>query len=62
MRPWIVPELDDPRMALQGGLNDAALDAAPTSVDEPHFEDTGVHSGVDVVGDDSRDVARGERV
>src|SRR4029453_4520692 len=62
VRRWIVPEFGDPRVPLEHRLNDAALNASPATVNQPHFAQTGLSRGVDVVGDDARDIARRERV
>jgi len=57
-----IVELDDERMPLEGGLHDAALDAATAPVDETHLAQTRLVSGVHVLFDNGLDVARMERV
>jgi hypothetical protein len=47
---------------LERRLHDAALHAPPAPVNQPHLAQTGFNRGVDVIGDDTRDVARRERV
>src|SRR5258706_15510931 len=37
MRACIIPELLDARMAFEGSLHDAALNAPSAAVDQPHF-------------------------
>ena len=58
----IVPELDDPRVAVERGLHNAALHAPASPVNEAHFAETRRGSGVHIVGDDRCDVARCEGV
>jgi hypothetical protein len=62
MRCRIVPEFDDPSVAFERGLDDAALHPAPASVHEPHLENARIRRGVDVVGHDRGDVTRLEGV
>jgi hypothetical protein len=62
MRVRIVPELDDERVALEGRLHDAALDAAAPAVHETHLSKTSVVRGADVFLDNGRDVTRAECV
>src|SRR5260221_5032856 len=47
-------------MAIERRLHDAALHASPAAVDDAHFVEAGGPGGVDVLGDDRRDVARRE--
>ena len=35
----VIPKFDDERVAIEGGLNDAALHAAAAPVDESHLDD-----------------------
>ena len=49
-------------MALERLLDDAALDAATATVDEPQLGEPGFVSRADVLFDDGRDVARRERM
>jgi hypothetical protein len=49
-------------VAIERGLNDPALHAAPASVHESHFRPTRRHRGIDVIGDNVRNVARREGV
>jgi hypothetical protein len=49
-------------VAVQRGLNDAALHAAAAAVHDPHFPPPRVRRCVDIVADDGRDVSRRERV
>jgi len=49
-------------VAIERGLNDPALHAAPASVHQPHLPPARRRGGVDVIGDDVRNVARRERV
>ena len=42
--------------------NDRALDALPAAVDQPHLREAAGEGGVEVLGDDRRDVLRRERV
>jgi hypothetical protein len=62
MRVGVVPELGDERVALEGRLHDAALDAAAPAVHETHLSKTSVVRGTDVFIDNGRDVTRAERV
>lgn len=62
VRGGVVPEFGDARMALERGLDDAALDAAPAAVDQPHFHQTGGRGRVDVGLDDGGDLPRREGV
>ena len=50
----------DRRMAVQGGVDDAAQDAPPLAVDDAYFGDAPLHAGVEVVGDQVFDVPRTE--
>lgn len=58
MRQWIVPELDDLRVPLERSLDDPSLDTLPAAVNEPDHRYPGRHRGVDVLGNDRRDVGR----
>jgi len=49
-------------VAVERGLNQAALHAAAAAVHDPHFVESLLRRCVDVVADDRRDVARSERV
>jgi hypothetical protein len=49
-------------VAIEHGLNDPALYTAPASVDQPHLAQARRRGGIDVIGDDVRNVARRERV
>jgi hypothetical protein len=49
-------------MALERRLNDPALYPAPAPVNQPHVAQPGGRGGVDVVGDDIRNIARRERM
>ena len=60
MRRRIVPEFDNARMAVENLLHNSALHAAPAAVHEPHLIKTRSGGGVDVLGNDGRDVARRE--
>jgi hypothetical protein len=62
MRVRVVPELGDERVALEGRLHDAALDAAAPTVHETHLPQARLVSGTDVFLDNGRDVTRAERV
>jgi hypothetical protein len=62
MRRRIVPEFDDPRVAIERGLDDAALHAVPASVYDPHLENARICGGVDIVGHDRGNVTRLEGV
>ena len=62
MRARIVPELGDARMTLERGLHEAALDAAPATVDEPHLAQTGGRRRRHEFDDDGCDIARREGV
>ena len=62
MRVGVVPELGDERVAFEGSLDDAALDAAAPSVHETHLSETSVVRGTDVFLDNGRDFTRIERV
>ena len=57
-----IPELDDEGMAIECLLHDAALHSLAASVNEAHFTEAGFVRGRDVLGDDRRNVAWGERV
>jgi hypothetical protein len=62
MRVGVVPELSDERVAIEGSLHDAPLDAAAPPVHETHFSKTSLVRGADVFLDHGRDVTRAERV
>jgi len=49
-------------VASERRLNDPALHTAPASVHQPHLPPTRRRGGIDVIGDDVRNVARRERV
>src|SRR5207245_10788448 len=52
----------DERVVREQRLDDPALDADPSPVDQPHLGETARVGGLEVLGDDGRNVARGERV
>ena len=58
----VVPEFDDARISLERGLNDAALDAAPAAVDQPHLVQASRGRCLDIIVDDMRDVLRRKRM
>lgn len=62
VRVRVVGEECDKRMALEGGLHDAALDALPASVDEAQAAETGLVRGANVLLDDGGDVGGREGV
>jgi hypothetical protein len=62
MRVLVVPELNDLLVPIERGLDDAPLDAAAASVHQTDLAQTGRRRGVDVLGDNRGNVARGERV
>ena len=62
VRTVVVPELDDVLVSLERRLDDAALNPLAAAVDEPDFPQARLGGGLYVVGDDGRDVARGESV
>jgi hypothetical protein len=49
-------------MAFERGLNDAALNAFATTVNQPHFPEPGVVRGAQIFLDHRWNVARRERV
>jgi hypothetical protein len=49
-------------VAIERGLNDPALHTASASVYQPHLAPAGRRRGIDVIGDDVRNVARRERM
>jgi hypothetical protein len=49
-------------MALERGLNDSALHAAAASMNQPHFTQSCVGGGVDVIGHHVWNIARRECV
>jgi len=49
-------------VAIERRLNDPALHAAPAAVHQPHLAPTRRRGGIDVIGDDVRNVARREGV
>lgn len=58
----VVPELDDLVVAIERALDDATLDAASTSVNQPNLVESRGRGRVDVLIDDRRNVARRECV
>lgn len=62
MRRRIVAELQHTRVPIERGLHDAALHAAAPPVHQPHDLEAGACGGLNVLGDDRRDVPRSERV
>ena len=62
VRGRVVPELGDERMALEGRLHDAALNAAAASMNESNLGKARGSSLVDVLIDDRPDVPGMERV
>src|SRR5205814_7664894 len=57
-----IRERGDERVVREQRLDDPALDADPSPVDQPHLGETARVGGLEVLGDDGRNVARGERV
>lgn len=62
MRRRVVPELDDAGVVLQCGLDNAALYAPATAVDEAYLAKAGGGRRIHVFGHDRRDIARREGV
>src|SRR5258706_10281079 len=62
VRSRVVPELDDLRMPLEGGLHTGALHAPPASMDEAYFAQSGGGRTVQILTDDGRNVGGGEAV
>ena len=62
MRNRIVPELHNPGMSIERGLNDRSLHASTSAVDQPNLMQAGVGRRIDIVGHDAGNVARRERV
>jgi hypothetical protein len=58
----VVPELGDERVPLERRLNDAALDAAASPMNETHLAQASFGGGVEVVSDDACNILRGERM
>jgi hypothetical protein len=58
----IVPEFDHLGVPFEGCLDDAALDAATSTVDDAYLVEAGGGSGIDVFVNNRGHVARGERV
>jgi len=58
----IVPELDHLRMLIERRLNDTALNASPSSMDDAHLVEAGGRGRVDVLRDHGWNIARRERV
>jgi hypothetical protein len=57
-----VPELRDERVAIEGLLDDAALDALAAAVNQPDLTKAGVVRSGDVLLDHRRDISWRERV
>jgi len=62
MRRRIVPEFNDEWVAIERGLDDAALDSSAATVDEAHFAKTRERCRFDVFVDNRRNVPGCERV
>jgi len=62
VRLRIIPELGNESMAVEGRLNDAALNAPSSPVDEPDLPQAASVRRLEVLVDDGRDVTRRERV
>ena len=60
VRRSVVPELDDTGMTVERLLHDAPLHAAPAPVNQAYLAKAGSGGGVNVLGDDGRNVARRE--
>ena len=58
----VIPERRDEVVALEDGLDDAALNASTTAVDEADLGQAPVACRPQILVDDRRDVPRGERV
>jgi hypothetical protein len=58
----IVPELEHAWMPVERGLHDPPLHAAAPPMDQPHGVEAGGGGRVNVLGDDRRNVPRGEGV
>ena len=58
----VVAKFEDPRMALQRSLHDSALNATAAAVNHAHLTKPGSSGGVEVFGDDRRDIAWRETV
>jgi hypothetical protein len=58
----VIPEFDHLGVPFEGGLDDAALDAATATVDDAHLMEAGGGSRIDVFVNDRGHVARRERV
>jgi hypothetical protein len=59
---WVVPERCDEVVALEDGVDDAALHASAPAVDESDLRQATLVGRPQIFVDDRRDVARGERV
>ena len=62
MRVGIIKEFGDKRVVVEELLNDAALDALPSSVDKTHLSQPSGVRGVNVVTYDRWDIFRSKRV
>ncbi len=62
MRVVVVPEFDDEWMAFEERLHDAALHAAPSTVDEPDLRQSRFARCLQVLVDDGGNVGGSERV
>jgi len=62
MRFSRVPKFGNERMLIQKPLNDTALDAESTSVNQTNFAETSSIGRAEVLVDDRWDIARVERV
>lgn len=56
----IIPEFGDARVPVERGLDDAALHTLAASVYQADRRDAGRRGGVDVLGDDGRNIGRRE--
>jgi hypothetical protein len=48
VRHRIVPELDDARVTIERSLHGSSLDSAPSSVHDPHFDESRLRGGVHI--------------
>lgn len=62
MRRCIIKKFQHQRVPFEHLLDDAALHALSTAVDEPYFPEPGGVRFIDVLFDNRRDVSRGETV
>ena len=62
MRRSVIEKLQHQGMPFERLLDDAALDAHPPAMDEPHVAQAGGVCFIQVLFDDGGDVARGEGV